>query len=508
MATEKHILVESVYGLHCINLENGEKLWTFTNDGIDAVIQGTTPAVDQTNGFIYYQANNRLYKINALNGAMIAKKVVASPAQVASGNTILVNDAHGYHILTFWYTNSAYSGTIRCYDINLNLEWIVTGLNSTYKNCITYYDGVVFNGTGDNFGGDPETWYAGLQEDCKVIAYNIADGSVKWTTVLSDPVDKIYQAMGYGVMQSIYCNGYLIVAQESARTDCPTKILVLDASDGSIVKSYTASNWSGACGHPAFSYGRLFKGDLRTNKVLGWQIGTGDKNDFAPFGTHKLNSDNAPDTALAALDANITALSSISGGTQGGIIYNGQAFFNNDGPGNGVVCFDIETLAVIRNYTSDTTWDSSPMVVKNVADQDVLLVKENTNKRVKAMLVSDGSTLWYSDADMEGNLFFGFTYYESSFVNMIDGMTSAEYIAGLNDNFTALNSLVGDAATLTTITDDLIGQDLLDAVNDNIAALNAELGTPVAWTDIVLGELGSSANTKLNNFNIAFKLAV
>jgi len=499
MGTQKHILVESNFGLHCLNLENGEKLWAFINDGLDTVIHGLTSAVDQTNNLIYYQANNKLYKINALNGSMIAKRGVAVPNKCASGNTILVDDGHGYHILTYWYDNFAYSGTIRCYDIDLILEWEVTGLNTTYKNVLCYHDGFVYTGTGDNFGGVVHEYYAGLQEDCRVIAYDITDGHVEWTAVLSSPANKIYQEEGYGILQCIYCNGYLIVAQESARADCPTKILLIDISDGSVVRSYEAEDWSGACGHPAFSYGRLYKGDLNTNSVLVWQIGTGAKDDFAPFGTHKTNDDNAPDTALATIDANITAIGSVANGNQGIVIKDGIVYANK---GSGVVAFDVDTLAVIKTYVSGTSWDSSPMVIENIAEEDILLIKENANKRVIALDVVTGDQLWVSDADMEGNLFFGFNYFVSSFIVLIGGMASAEILTAINDNFTILNALIANAATIITITSAVQWDD----INANIASLNT-FGVAVDVETITIGMTGQQFNDIINNFVIAFNSA-
>lgn len=505
MATQKHILVESDLGLYCLNLENGETLWSFVHDGTDAVIHGCTPAVDQTNGFIYYQSYNRLYKINAINGAMIAKQTVASPSFAESGNTVLVNDVHGYHILTYWYATAAYSGTIRCYDINLVLEWTVTGLNTTYKNVLCYHDGVVFTGTGDNFGNAEQIlWYTGELEQCRIIAYNISDGSIKWTYD-PHPLDTWDLNNRRGILECIYCNGYIVAETQTCGTKA-MEVFVLNATTGALVRGYTHVAAASSCGRPALSKGKMFSGDLLTNTTLVTVVGTGAEDDFAPFGTNKTNSMESPDTALAIIANPIVSGGSVAEGNQGIVVYNSIVYANKET--GGVVAFDVDTLAAVLTYTSGTLWDSSPMVVKNIADEDIILVKENANKRVKAMYVSDGSTYWVSDADMEGNLFFGFVYYESSFIVAIGGMTSAELIAAINANHATCNALVGDAATLITLSDELIGQDLLDAINDNFVALNAELGTPISYTDVAFGMTGTEFNVALNDFNTDFKLAV
>ncbi len=65
MASQKYIFVQSSDspgGLHCIDLETGNQLWWFDPSGN---LRGHTPAVDQTNGWIYYQTRNSLFKINA-----------------------------------------------------------------------------------------------------------------------------------------------------------------------------------------------------------------------------------------------------------------------------------------------------------------------------------------------------------------------------------------------------------------------------------------------------------
>lgn len=495
----KNILVESNNGLHCLSLETGAELWAFTSYGGDAIINGQTPAVDQTNGFIYYQSYNRLWKLNALTGAVIDYTVITGQTLVASGNTILVDDANGYFIVCYYYANVAYGGAIKVFDENLDLVWEVTGLNTTYKNKLCYHDGFVFTGTGDAFGNVEQVeWYTGELEQCRVIAYNIADGTVEWTFD-PYPLEVWDKDNRRGILEIIYCNGY-IIAEMNTCGDKDNEVYVLDATDGSVVKSYTHTAAASSCGTPAFSKGKLFSGDLVSNKVRVTVVGTGAEDDFAPFGTHQINTMEAPDTALATIADTIISEGSVAGGNQGVVIKDSIVYANHETAG--CVAFDVDTLSIIRTYSSGTLWDSSPMVVQNIAGQDVLLVKENANARVKAMLISDGSLLWYSDAGMEGNLFFGFNYYESTYFQFSNGISGESAIAGLNANFTALNTLVAGAATIITITSSAQWDD----INANIASLNTN-GVAVPVDTITVGMTGTQLNNIINGFITDFSAA-
>jgi hypothetical protein len=493
MATEKHILVESNDGLYCLNIENGSTLWHFgpTHSGTN-ISNGLTPAVDQTNGFIYYQSYNRLWKLNAINGAVLDFVIITTQTLVASGNTILVNDVHGYFIACYYYANVAYGGAIKVFDANLDLVWEVTGLNASYKNKLCYHDGLLFTGTGDPFfNAEQIGWYTGELEQCRVIAYDITDGSVEWTFD-PYPLATWNKDNVRGIMEVIYCNGY-IIAETNTSGSKNYEVFVLDVTDGSVVKSYEHTAPISSCGTPALSKGKLFTGDLYSNKIVVIVLGTGDEDDFAPFGTHQTNTMEAPDTALATIADTIISGGSVAGGNQGVVIKDSIVYANHETAG--CVAFDVDTLSIIRTYSSGTLWDSSPMVVQNIAGQDVLLVKENANARVKAMFISDGSLIWYSDAGMEGNLFFGFNYYELTHFQFANGISGESTIAGLNANFAALNFLIADAATIITITSAVQWDD----INANIASLNTE-GVAVSVDTITVGMTGTQLNTIINGF--------
>jgi len=502
---EKHILTRADDGLHCLSLETGAELWHF------AETHGCTPAVDQAQGFIYYQSYFKLYKLNAINGAVLDFVTVTGSRFSVWGNTILVNDGYGYFIVCHYWDNIAYGGAIKVYDADLNLVWEVNGLNTDHKNVIAYADGFVYTGTGDAYDYQQNyDWYIGHAEDCRVIAYDVTDGSVEWTYEVD--AEAMYQANSRAITQVVYCNGH-IIAETDGGGDDPLQnyeIYILDAATGALEKKYdTLGKKVGSCGQPALSYGRWITAavvDITTALVV--QLGTGTKTEWSPFGTTQLNNQQAPDAALSALDETITLVSELPDtGTQGVVVHDGITYIVRSGANDAVVAFDIETLALVRTYLTNGAWDSTPMVVSNLAEEDVLLVHEAANSSVACFDVATGDLLWRSTG-LVGTGFFGFAYYESEILSLTNGLSSVGYLKALNDNFAILNGLVAGAASITIITDELVGQDLLDAINTNIANLNAEIDPPISWIDIVIGETGLSANTKLNAFNIAFKLAV
>ena len=513
MATQKYILTEAYNGLFALDIETGQTLWKFTGTyGAAEIREGRTPCVDQTNGWIYYQCLNRLFKLNALNGQVLDYVAVSDEGQNTSGNTILVNDAHGYFIVTFFWKFAAYGGAIKVYDQNLDLVWEASGLNSFVKANIVYNDGVVYFGTGDSFQYDyNHEWYAGQKEDCKVIAYDVTDGSVDWTWEADAAADYVANK-NKAVLDLIYCNGYLIAlsALGGGVDNTFGMVWVIDAFDGSLLKTYTHDKTLTACGRAAFSYGRLIKGNLTNNETEVIQIGTGAKTDYAPFGNHKLNHCVADPTALVALDETITYVGGVAGTApvepaQGSIVYDGKVYTTGHGSAGGVVAFDIETLVVAEEYNVGAIWDSSPMIVTNINGDPVLLIYRSDTPAVGCFDLSDGSLLWESDTEPTGYLFFGFSYYDSPITTLLDGFSSASGIKAINDNFAALNALIADAATITTIADQE-GQDLLDVINGNINSLNTN-GVAVTVEEIVLGMTGQQFIDIINGFVTDFDAA-
>lgn len=397
-------------GLHAFSLEDGVEAWSFSDP--DGNLRGKTPAVDQENEWLYFQQNNRLHKLNARTGAMLIHKHVLASSLVGSGNTVLVNDSHGYHVVVYYQAWLPYGGRIFCYDSNLNLEWSVTGLNSTGKNTLCYHDGLVYMGTGEIFAQGQELWYVGQPEDCMVNAYNISDGSLEWSTLLSDPL-KIFEPLGYAVMNIIYCNGYLIAEQSigNAASGDHAKIHVFDPLTGTILRTYIHDSYLNSCGVISLSNGKLITGDLNTDKMLVFKIGTGLSTDYAPFGMHQTNTMEAPFSALTTLDDSITLLDQIPNGNQGSVINRNIVFACYGTDNKGVVSFYINTLKVIQQYATANSYDSSPIVLQSVDRSWYMLVHENENARTICRRVDDGSLVWYSAANQPGNLFFGYTYF-------------------------------------------------------------------------------------------------
>lgn len=498
MASQKNILVQasnSPGGLHCLNLETGIQLWWFDPQ---SNMFGITPAVDQTNGFIYFQTRNRLWKINALNGALLDSVVLTNASGMASGNTILVDDVHGYFVTQCSYVDEAYGGVVKVFDSNLDLVWQVTGLNLSPKVVMAYYDGVLYVPTGNTFVyeyvGD---WYNGELENAGVKAYDITDGTPLWTFVC-DP-EKIFVLEGHrGVIDVLYCNGYLFFKTVANGT---TEAYCINASDGTLAKKLIDNTGQHEnCAPCAFSGGRLYEGSLVANAIKVYQFGTGDYKDWNIYGsTPQLNHNVAHVDNLTALDEAPSVVGSVAGGNQGGVIIGGVAYFIKNG---NCVKFNPATLAVVDNWTIGNIWDSTPMMVKNLADNDVLLIKENVNARVIAIDPVTGTRLWNSAGNMAGNLFFGFNYYESTYAQLANGISGENAITAINTNFTTLNVLIADAATIIAIT----SASQWDDINANIASLNAN-GVAVAVETITVGMTGTQFNNIINGFVTSYNTA-
>lgn len=117
------LYVACTNGLHAISGENGEELWTTPGTSYGC----TTPCVDQSRGWVYYQNDGNFYKLEAATGKVLVQQAVPLPNVCSSFNTVLVNDATGYFVLTRWHTdatrNTPWDCGIRVYDRDLNLVW-------------------------------------------------------------------------------------------------------------------------------------------------------------------------------------------------------------------------------------------------------------------------------------------------------------------------------------------------------------------------------------------------
>src|SRR5674476_1028813 len=81
---------------------------------------------------------------------------------------------------------------------------------------------------------------------------------------------------------------------------------------------------------------------------------------------------------------------------------------------------------------------------------------------------------------------------------IIEGITPTEYITAINDNFTALNVLTENLASLTTCTVNMLSRYLKTEIDNNNAALNVYPYVPKSLSVITIGTKGSVFASRLN----------
>ena len=86
------------------------------------------------------------------------------------------------------------------------------------------------------------------------------------------------------------------------------------------------------------------------------------------------------------------------------------------------------------------------------------------------------------------------------------GVNSAVLITALNNNFNGFNNCTLGVATITDITNSLIGADLINALNGNIEELDVVY--PISKTAISIGMRGSAFNAALNSNFSNFSISV
>ena len=488
---QNNILVQasdSPGGLHCISADTGQQKWWFNPQGN---MRGHTPAVDQDNGIIYFQTRHRLWKINALNGALIKFTAVNNPAGggMGSGNTVLVNDAHGYFIATAYNDYVAYGGGVKVYDQELNLVWQDTNLMLNLKTVMAYHDGVLYVGIGNSFGySEILAWYDGELENAGVRAYDITNGNLLWEYIC-DPT-ALHGTNAKGVIDVIYCNGYVLFTDGSA-TD--TSVYVLNASTGTLLKKWTADDGShSACAPAAFSGGRFYFGSLAADRVKVIQVGTGLYEDWNTYGHYpQMNHNVAHPNCLQTLDETPTLVGNIEGGNQGGIIIDGVGYFIKN---HNVVKFNPDTLAIIDNFPIHQIYDSTPLFLENK-----LLVKENANARVIALNPETGDRVWNSDSNMFGNLFFGMNYFTSDISDVDSGITKEEFVNIVNTNANTIVAMFSLLVTVQEINVDMLWPEIITKTNETINAINVN-GVAATYNNLVVGMEGTALITTLNNF--------
>jgi len=261
------VLTESRNGLHANSLEDGTEQWWVKRDG------GMTPAVDQKDGYIYYQSNGKFDKIEGETGKVLESIQIDLPNQCISSNTILVNDIYGYYIVTYWISKEKNkpidSSTIRVYNSKLELLWEKNKLPLSNKASLTYAKGKLFIGAGNSFISDSNL----LPEWKKITAFSIINGKPIWETDLSkyDFVD---------VMNIIYSDNFLFAETTSGFSNYSYKIFIIDADTGKLHNDYDSNKRASSCAPPLIYDGKIFYGDLYEKRFFVTNVGFGQKKDW------------------------------------------------------------------------------------------------------------------------------------------------------------------------------------------------------------------------------------
>jgi hypothetical protein len=275
----KIVLTPSTNGLHAVNGDTGQDAWSVNRSSTG----GVTPAVDQANAWVFYQRDGELLKINANTGSVLKSVAVGSPATCYSWNTVLTDDSHGAYVATYWYGANMWDSAVRVYDKELNMVWEKTGLPLGEKQTLTYADGKLLTGSGNDFGAhysqsDP-TWK-------KMVAYDIATGDVAWETDLSNYT---YTA----VLNAPYFNGnfYAEAGTNTATTPGGTTLLFrIDASTGAMEEVLDFGRPVSSCATSIIADGKLYTGDIQHDRIVVVELATGSSLDWpGPFGNPQTN---------------------------------------------------------------------------------------------------------------------------------------------------------------------------------------------------------------------------
>ncbi|MFD0675700.1 MULTISPECIES: hypothetical protein [unclassified Paenibacillus] len=281
----KLVLASVKNGLHAMSLETGNDEWFVESRG------GVTPCVDQKKGFIYYQTDGKLVKIDAETGMIVKTAIVGTPSSSICWNTIWAEDEGSCYVVTYWYSSELFGSAIRVYDPELSLIWEKKGLSLSKKATIAYHAGVLFAGCGDHW---QKVDYLELEDDSwkKISAYQIRNGKVEWELDLRE----------YGftcIPNIIYCNGMLIAETQTNFRQLGYHIFVINAANGKLLNHYYNEMPANSCGVPLLSGGKWFSGDLVSDSVLVTTIGSGQKTNWiGAFGNGQTNDMCAPDSAL------------------------------------------------------------------------------------------------------------------------------------------------------------------------------------------------------------------
>jgi outer membrane protein assembly factor BamB len=263
--------------LHALSGETGKEIWWVKRQSHG----GVTPCVDQGRGWIFYQVNGEILKLRAEDGVVLKSTRVAKPASCISWNTVLVNDSHGYFVATYWYGNAMWDGAIRVYDRDLNPVWEKTGLPTGKKATLTYADGKLVTGCGNQWGAR----YQGDNWKC-IVAYALATGTPVWTCDLSKYVFSC-------ILNVPYYHRFFYAETQDDRNTIPgvtSKLFRINGSTGKLEQVLDYGRDISSCATCIIARGKLLSGDLVHDRLVVTELATGSKADWpGPFGDSQLN---------------------------------------------------------------------------------------------------------------------------------------------------------------------------------------------------------------------------
>jgi len=286
------ILMAAQNGLHAMSGGTGEDVWQVKlNAG-----GGITPAVDQSNGWVFYQGTGRLCKIDARTGAMLKSVAVPIPSRCAAWNTVLTADVHGSYVATYWIspTDANEAGSaIRVYDEDLNLVWEKTGIPAGKKATLTYANGKLVTGSGNGWGAryPDDRWKY-------IAAYAIETGAEVWRCDLT--------AYTYTCILNVpYFNGCFFAETQDDRNATPgvtSKVFRIDGATGKLEEVLDYGQDHSSCATCIIAHGKLFSGDLVHDRLVVTELATGSSADWpGPFGDPQRNQMALPDDPHSAL---------------------------------------------------------------------------------------------------------------------------------------------------------------------------------------------------------------
>ena len=259
----KVILQAAANGLHALSAETGRELWAVPARASG----GVTPCVDQRRGWVFYQSNGKVWKLDARDGRVLATAAVPAPSACVSWATVLAeDDARGYAVATRWYGKPEWDTAVRVYDQDLRLRWERTGLPGGKKDVLTYAEGKLVAGVGNGWGryaGD--AWKA-------VVAHRIGDGEVAWRCDLKE-----YDFVA--IPNAPYFHGHFYAESEGPRPHV-SRIFRIRASDGALREVLDTGEVVASCAPAIIAAGRLFSGDRLGDRIVVTELARGATGDW------------------------------------------------------------------------------------------------------------------------------------------------------------------------------------------------------------------------------------